>query len=74
MATLKEKLDGLTDDQRNELREALGVKPTKKDDGDEDVVSTITKIIERVTALEKKGKEKPKKDVSWWDSFWNGIE
>jgi len=69
MATLKEKLESLTDEQRLELKEALGM--PKEDKGD--FASMIAKLAERITALEKP--KTPKKDQkSWWATFWDGNE
>jgi len=64
---LKEKLESLTDEQRLELKEALGM--PKEDKGD--FASMISKLAERITALEKP--KTPKKEAkSWFDTFWNG--
>ncbi len=68
MATLKEKLEGLTDEQRAELKLALGM--PKEDKGD--FADMISKLAERITALEKPKAPKKSDQKSWWDSFWNG--
>jgi acyl-CoA synthetase (NDP forming) len=72
MATLKEKLETLSEVQRKELCEALGVELPNKNNNN-DFAAAISKLADRITKLEKPDppeKKEKKTNASWWDTFW----
>jgi uncharacterized FlaG/YvyC family protein len=74
----KELLKEMSDEERSELLEALGVEKKSKKDDDGDLTKTVESLQEKVSALEKAFKFRAEKNSkssgkSIWDLFFGGA-
>ena len=63
---LKKKIDGFTDDQKDVMKELLGISKGEKD---QDLIEQILNVEKRLEKLEGKQLIPPKTEKPWWDVF-----
>ena len=63
---LKKKINSLTDDQKDAMKEFLGIQRGEKD---QDLIEQILNVEKRLEQLESKQTIVPKLEKPWWDVF-----